>query len=223
MVVPRHNKDNSPPKKTVQLRLLDVAESLFAEKGFDGTSIRELAAAADCNVASVNYYFTSKENLYREVWRRQLNKMVETRISSIEKVMVDSGGKPKLEDLLKSFSYAFLEPLLDQSSDNNLLRLMIRESHEQHLPPEMFVEEVISPTLSAMQAALLKTCPTLDKSRTVPIIFSLTGQLLHIVHVKAIFDRTEKSQWPELDVALLIEHIIVFTAAGIRAYSGGQD
>lgn len=223
MVPSQDNADNSKAPKTVQMRLLDTAESLFAEKGFDGTSIRELAAAADCNVASVNYYFTSKENLYIEVWRRQLNKMVETRLISIEKVMVDSDDKPNVEDLLRSFSYAFLEPLLDQSNANNLLRLMIRESHEQHLPPAMFIDEVISPTLAAMQTALLKACPNLDDSKTVPIIFSLVGQLLHVVHVKVIFERAQKPEWPDFDVAQLVEHIVAFTAAGIRAYTGGRS
>jgi len=223
MVPSRDNADNSTAGKTVQMRLLDAAESLFAEKGFDGTSIRELAAAADCNVASVNYYFHRKENLYIEVWRRQLNKMVETRVSSIEKVMADSDDKPQLEGLLRSFSYAFLEPLLDQSKANNLLRLMIRESHEQHLPPAMFIDEVISPTLAAMQTALLKACPNLDDSKTVLIIFSLIGQLIHIVHVKAIFERAQKPEWPNLDVAQLVEHIVEFTVAGIRACTGGQS
>jgi len=50
--------------KGVRERLLDVAEGLFAERGFEGTSIRELASAADSNIASVNYYFGGKEKRF---------------------------------------------------------------------------------------------------------------------------------------------------------------
>jgi len=47
--------------------IVDNALELFAEKGFEGTSIRELAAKAEVNVAMVNYYFGSKEKLFEQM------------------------------------------------------------------------------------------------------------------------------------------------------------
>jgi hypothetical protein len=46
-----------------KIHILKIAEKLFAEKGFDGTSIRTIARAADINIAMVSYYFGSKEKL----------------------------------------------------------------------------------------------------------------------------------------------------------------
>ncbi|RTY72738.1 TetR/AcrR family transcriptional regulator [Flavobacterium sp. LS1P28] len=46
-----------------QIQILEVAETLFAEKGFDGTSIRNIAKIAKINIAMVSYYFGSKERL----------------------------------------------------------------------------------------------------------------------------------------------------------------
>ena len=46
-----------------QIQILEVAEILFAEKGFDGTSIRNIAKLAKINIAMVSYYFGSKERL----------------------------------------------------------------------------------------------------------------------------------------------------------------
>jgi AcrR family transcriptional regulator len=46
-----------------QIQILQVAEKLFAEKGFDGTSIRSIAKEAKINIAMVSYYFGSKEKL----------------------------------------------------------------------------------------------------------------------------------------------------------------
>ncbi len=52
-----------------QKKILQVAAMIFSEKGFRGTSIRMICAKANVNVAAVNYYFCSKENLYFEVHR----------------------------------------------------------------------------------------------------------------------------------------------------------
>ena len=48
-------------------QILAAAENLFVEKGFEGTSIRELAQAADVNIAMISYYFGSKEKLMEEL------------------------------------------------------------------------------------------------------------------------------------------------------------
>lgn len=50
-------------------KILEVARVLFADQGFEGTSVREIAKAADVNIASVNYHFTNKENLFNELRR----------------------------------------------------------------------------------------------------------------------------------------------------------
>lgn len=50
-------------------RILKVASLIFAEKGFDGTSIRMICTKAGVNIASINYYFKSKERLYFEAYR----------------------------------------------------------------------------------------------------------------------------------------------------------
>lgn len=50
-------------------KILEVARVLFADQGFEGTSVREIAKAADVNIASVNYHFTNKENLFKELRR----------------------------------------------------------------------------------------------------------------------------------------------------------
>ena len=50
-----------------QIQILQVAETLFAEKGFDGTSIRDIAKEANINIAMVSYYFGSKEQLLEAI------------------------------------------------------------------------------------------------------------------------------------------------------------
>ena len=67
-----------------QIQILQVAEKLFAEKGYDGTSIRDISKEAKINIAMVSYYFGSKEKL--------LERLIYFRTS---------GLKMKLENLFK--------------------------------------------------------------------------------------------------------------------------
>ncbi len=50
-------------------KIKEVACELFADKGFDGTSVRDIAKAADVNVAAINYHFENKMGLYAEVFK----------------------------------------------------------------------------------------------------------------------------------------------------------
>ena len=205
--------------KPVQDRLLDVAEELFCEHGFERTSVRQLAAAAACNVAAVNYYFGGKDNLYLEVWRRHIKLMREARLESIKNAMSQNQGSPQLEDLLSSFARSFIGPLVDEGKAPRLMKLMAREMIDQHLPENLFVEEMVKPTMAAMGQALLKVCPGLDESKVPLVIFSIAGQLINAVHVKAMSEQTNTAQMPMPDLNETIDHIVNFSAAGIRAYA----
>jgi AcrR family transcriptional regulator len=50
-------------------KIIEVATALFADHGYEGASVREIAKNAGVNLAAINYHFTSKQNLYQEVLR----------------------------------------------------------------------------------------------------------------------------------------------------------
>ena len=98
-------------------RLLDSAEKIFSQKGFSGTTVRDIITDAKCNIAAINYHFGSKEKLYFEVYSHLMVKLRQERITSIEKVMSDKHDEALLEKLLLSFAHAFVNPL---SSKNEM-------------------------------------------------------------------------------------------------------
>jgi AcrR family transcriptional regulator len=60
-----------PSLSAKQEQLLDTAEMLFSRKGFDGTSVRDIAEEAGINTAMISYYFGSKEKLMEEIFERK--------------------------------------------------------------------------------------------------------------------------------------------------------
>ena len=61
------NKAREAPSST-KARILGAAEEVFAAKGFEGASTREIAAAAGVNISSLHYHWESKETLYFAVF-----------------------------------------------------------------------------------------------------------------------------------------------------------
>jgi len=68
------------PLNETQTRILDVAEELFMQHGFEGASMRMLTAKAGVNLAAINYHFGSKDALIEAVFRRRLDPMNSGRI-----------------------------------------------------------------------------------------------------------------------------------------------
>src|SRR5690349_7711707 len=95
-------------------RILDAAEQLFMEHGFEATSLRSLTAAAGVNLAAVNYHFGSKEELFQAVLTRRLDPMNQERIELLERVEREAGGKPST---VEKILFAMLIPALRLARD----------------------------------------------------------------------------------------------------------
>ncbi len=91
-------------------RILDVAEQLFAHRGFHGVSVRDITGAAGVDVALANYYFGSKGGLLEAVFHRRSELLNAERLQQLEAVLARSRA-PTLEDIIDAFTH----PLLDRS------------------------------------------------------------------------------------------------------------
>ena len=209
--------DLNIPEKESRQRLLDSAEQLFAEKGFDSTSVRDLTQLAKCNVASVNYHYGSKEKLYQKVFHKHFTLMRETRITSINRVMQDHGPQTSLEQLIEAFARAFLEPLLDDSSGRLTMRLMMREMTDPRLPADMFFKDMVKPVSAVLLGAMHQICPDLDQRNAQKCVHSLIAQLIHVVQVRIYFTRIQKLDHPMLNLQEMLDHVVQFTEAGMKA------
>ncbi len=90
-------------------RILDAAEQLFAERGFDGASLRSITAVAGVNLAAVNYHFRCKEDLVRAVLSRKLEPINRRRLQLLDALEAEAGARPvPVEKLF----HAMVEPML---------------------------------------------------------------------------------------------------------------
>ena len=88
-----------------QLQIIDTAERLFARKGFDGTSVRDIAEEAGINVAMISYYFGSKEKLLEAIF----NHRIQSTFLHLENLVNDSKKDPlqKIDTLVDHYTEKF--------------------------------------------------------------------------------------------------------------------
>jgi AcrR family transcriptional regulator len=104
----RPNK-NSRAEATRE-RILDAAEELFAEHGFDGVTIRQVTHKAGVDVALAHYYFGTKRGLFDSVFLRRAAILNEARLKSIDDYQIDSGpGGATVEGFVQAFLYPAIE------------------------------------------------------------------------------------------------------------------
>jgi len=92
-------------------RILDAAEVLFAEHGFDGVAVRQVARKANVDVALTHYYFGTKRGLFDAVFLRRAAVLNEARLKAIDDYQINPGsGGATIEGFLR----AFLDPVLER-------------------------------------------------------------------------------------------------------------
>src|SRR3989337_4182783 len=106
------------PQHETRTRILDAAEELFMEDGFEGTSMRLLTAKAGVNLAAVNYHFGSKDALIEALFRRRLDPMNAERIAALDRLEDFSA-----ENIIRAFVRPSLRLIEDaQGGGRNLIR-----------------------------------------------------------------------------------------------------
>ena len=200
----------------VKTRLLDVGEAVFAEKGFDGVSVRQLTTAAGCNLAAINYYFGGKHELYGEVIRRLIYHVRDIRIAMVSEVIESRGDELTLEELLMAFSSAFVEPLVGDNQGRRFFKIISWEMLRPVISKKVFVEEMVKPVVAQMAEALINLLPSLSNKKVILCIESLVGQLMHTIHINQAFKDGTLEDFFIKDMNLMVNHIVKFTAAGIR-------
>jgi len=207
--------DMQEPEDTRE-RILAIAQKLFAEKGFEATSVRDITTEADCNVAAVNYHFGNKENLYLETFRSMLAVLRDQRLAVLSEIMTRD-RTPTLEEFLESFAEGFIEPLVDKSRGRMFMTLVSREMFDLRLPHGVFADEFIHPLLERATSALAEVGPPLDPVATRLCIMSMVGQLLHALKAHHLFAVQDNLGVVPARLANYIPHFVHFSAGGIRA------
>ncbi len=159
------------PSEVTRDRIMKAAERLFAERGYDGTSIRAIVAKARVNQAAINYHFDGKDGLYREVLRGAFRGMIAEQVSHGEELKAMSR-----EEALTAFIRRQLHPLMARDEFSRHMRIFNWESvHPTPVFRSMMAEES-APVMGLATDIVRRFVPEADARTLMVAAIWLIGQ-----------------------------------------------
>jgi len=213
----------SAPRRSTKDRLLDAAEALFAERGFEGTSMRAVTHAADASVSAANYHFGSKEALVQAALVRRIEPLNRRRLEALDALEAAAGdGAVQVEDLLE----AFLRPGFDARLEADRERLLFRSVAAQlYSDPHAMVAslkvQIFGPVIARYVDALGRSLQDRTREELVLDFQFFLGVMVHVISGETRWEG-EAGQTPPSGEAVL-QRMVAFAAAGMRAAAASDE
>jgi AcrR family transcriptional regulator len=170
------------PSQEAYERILGAAEKLFAEQGYDGTTLRQVTGKAGVNLAAVNYYHGDKESLYAEVVRRRLHPVNHRRLAALAEAEREAGGAPvALERLIDCLARPLFELCASEEGGRFGARLVGRCLVEPLPFMEKFLAEELQPVLARFAQAIRRHFPALSPEEFLWRFSFVVGAMQHSV------------------------------------------
>lgn len=197
-------------------KILKAAEREFAEYGFHGASLRSITRAARVNVASIHYYFGSKEALLRATLEQIVGPVNQERLRQLDALLADGRSSPTVEEILHAFIAPDLEMIAGLGRRGTIIA---RFSGRSYTEPEQVVSQMIndlfhevgSRFLDALSLAVPDVSLEELRWRLRCLVAIITYLLTSQGSARALFD-------PE-DVEGTTRRLVAFVAPGIKAPS----
>ncbi len=208
------------PIRETQTRILDAAEELFLQHGFEGASMRMLTTRAGVNLAAINYHFGSKDALIEAVLRRRLDPMNVNRVAALDGLEAQAAGQPlEPEAIIGAFVGTSLRMIEDsRGGGRNFIRLLGRTYTDPDKQIRALIGQLYAPAMERYKAAFTRALPDLPRDELVWRMHFMFGTLSYTlaatdtVQLIAGFKAEDR-----YDARLLEARLTAFLAAGLLA------
>ncbi|MBS0561345.1 MAG: TetR family transcriptional regulator [Proteobacteria bacterium] len=201
----------------VRERILDVAEQMFAEHGYAGTSLRDITARVNVTQALVRYYFGSKRGLFEETFLRGGRQLVEARMENL-RALTQRTDAPSPRALVE----AFLRPALRMVHTDHgraFIRLQARLHTEPRDLQYRLRHEVYDSCTQLYLEALARAMPSMDRRVLYWRLTLLVGTYLYAISDAHRLEDFSRGLCDPHDPAELERELTDFVLAGLRAPS----
>jgi AcrR family transcriptional regulator len=203
------------PSILTRRRILKAASRVFAERGYEGASIRDIVARADVNQAAINYHFGSKEGLYRAV--------LELALAALTNADVAAGNNGETREAeLRAFVGRQLRPLLGKDELSDYLRIFNWETVRPSPAFRKFVAQEAGPYLASATALVRRFLPprATQKQATLAALWLLGQCSIFVRNREQLAHRPLGFDLDQCFVEELTGMIADWAAAGLAASKG---
>jgi AcrR family transcriptional regulator len=219
-VAPKTKAGNGQAERSsaTQERLLDVAEQLFARRGLDAVSVRDITQAAGESLGAITYHFGTMRNLMVAVFDRRMAPLTRQRLEALDAVEKAAADGPlPLEAVLEAmFRPAVMEAMTGERAGIVFGKLMARSMMDPNPNLETYIRGHIEPVIRRFDAALMRAMPELTPADVFWRMHLLVGGLHQSL---LMMDRKPPGDAPplRLDAETYLRRFVAFAAAVFRA------
>lgn len=176
-------------------RILSAAVTLFAERGIDKVTIRAIADRSETNIAAVNYYFRSKDNLSVEVFRAVARRSAERRLAALDTLLQQAetagAASPPLDRIIGIFVDAYVN--VDHPEDGALLSQLILKHRAAPTDwTHSVVRDELDPLADRYIRALAATAPHLETAEVHWRYHMMVGAIVLMLNDRGIEQRLHR-------------------------------
>jgi len=198
-------------------RLLEAAGEVFAARGYQNATVREICTRARANVAAINYHFGDKESLYSETLQYAFR-------FAVEKYPLGMGTEANAtaEQKLVAFIHNYLDRLLDEGRPAWHGQLISREMVDPTPALDAVINNFVRPQQQGLAVIVGEILGGPAKPATAEQlrigVCSVVGQCVFYKHCRPVLSK----MMPEIDYTpagrkVLAEHLATFSIAGLKA------
>ena len=200
-------------------RILDAAEALFTEHGFEATTLRQITGQAQVNLAAVNYHFGSKEALIQELFRRRLTWLNERRLEALDRLEAEAKGAPlKPSKIVDAFFGVAVNMAADrEGGGRTFMRLLGRTYTEPSEFVRGFLASEYSEAVGRFKAALFKALPAVPQEEILWRFHFMLGAMAYALSGADALSIVGDSPVDDGAIDALYPRLMSFLLGGLRA------
>jgi AcrR family transcriptional regulator len=195
-------------------QIITVAERLFAELGFAGTTLRNVVSEAGVNLAAVSYHFGSKEELFRAVVARFAHPVIEQELRLLSELQA-APKLPSVEDILTVVLKPSLE-ILTQDQDTLMQAQFMGRCRMEPKPIQRIANEEFAVVTEACLDLLQRVLPDQSRSQLYWKFDLVIASLIRVLTEAGQPHSLLKSNRPE-DIQATTQKLVQFLSPGMRS------
>jgi AcrR family transcriptional regulator len=203
-------------------RILDAAEQLFAEFGYHGVTLKDVAARVGVSSTLIHYHFKGKESIYEAVWARRAPLSARNRLEAMRRYAEEVGDNVTVEGALRAWIDTDLNLQIEDEPQWAAFGKIAAQANSAAGWGAEKMTKYFNPVVLALIDLLKKAMPDCDEETIFWGYHFVSGAMTHNMARTGRLDDLSHGLCSSADFESIKQHMATFMAAGFKAICQGS-
>ena len=217
----RTRTDKAALREASITRILDAAEQLFAEFGYHGVTLKDVAARVGVSSTLIHYHFKGKESIFEAVWARRAPLSARNRLEAMRRYAEQAGDNVTVEGALHAWIDTDLNLQIEDAEQWSAFGKIAAQANSSAGWGAEKMTKYFNPVVLALIELLRKAMPDCDLERIFWGYHFVSGAMTHNMARTGRLDDLSHGLCSSSDFDAIKRHMAAFMAAGFKAICQG--